>query len=186
MAEGIFIKTSTLKKNTIIDGSVDPDLFVQYIYLAQDIHIQNYLGTQLYERLQEGVIADDLTADETLLIDKYIQPALIHYAMAEYLPFAAYKVAQGGVFKYNGEASFQSPKDEVDRLVSMETSYAENYAQRLVDYLRYNEDLYPLYNANQDENIDPSYNVFRMLGWKIGGDGCKPKKRTINENLPWH
>ena len=47
MAQVLFIKVSTLKKHTILDGNVDVDKLLPYIKIAQEIHIQNFLGTKL-------------------------------------------------------------------------------------------------------------------------------------------
>ena len=44
----LFIETGDLKRMTILDGNVDTDKFINYIKIAQEIHIQNYLGTKLY------------------------------------------------------------------------------------------------------------------------------------------
>ena len=51
MATALFIKRSDLVKNTIMSGSVDTDKFIQYIKIAQQIHIRNYLGTDLYNKI---------------------------------------------------------------------------------------------------------------------------------------
>jgi hypothetical protein len=45
MATALFIKRSDLVKNTALNANVDTDKFIQFIALAQEIHIQNYLGT---------------------------------------------------------------------------------------------------------------------------------------------
>ena len=44
MATALFITSKDLKQNSLIDGSVDIDKFVYFIKIAQQIHIQNYLG----------------------------------------------------------------------------------------------------------------------------------------------
>ena len=49
MAKALFIKRADLVKNTAISGNVDVDKYIQFIKLAQDIHVQNYLGTDLYK-----------------------------------------------------------------------------------------------------------------------------------------
>ena len=56
MAEVLLISQKDVKRNSIIDGSVDSDKFLQYIKLAQDKHIQQYLGTDLIEALQTKTI----------------------------------------------------------------------------------------------------------------------------------
>ena len=52
----LFISRTDLVKNTILDGNIDTDKFTQFIKIAQDIHIQNYLGTKLYDRLTNDII----------------------------------------------------------------------------------------------------------------------------------
>ena len=167
MAVALFIKTADLKKNTIINGSTDVDKFMQYIKIAQEIHIQNYLGTDLYTRLQEGIIAADLNANETILLNDYVQDALIHFAMAEYLPFSAYQVANGGVFKHNSENSVTVDKSEVDFLAQKERNFAEYYAKRLTDYLKFNQSLFPEYTTNTDNDIYPDGSVNYSGGWVL-------------------
>jgi hypothetical protein len=47
MATALFISTTDLKKNSIIDGNVDIDKMIQFVKVAQQIDIQNLLGTDL-------------------------------------------------------------------------------------------------------------------------------------------
>jgi hypothetical protein len=51
MATALFISRTDLVKNTILDGNVDTDKFIQFIKISQQIDIQNYLGTDLYNKL---------------------------------------------------------------------------------------------------------------------------------------
>lgn len=167
MATALFIDAETLKRNTIIDGSVDPDKFMQFIKIAQNIHLQNILGSKLYERLQAGIVADDLTADETTLIDDYIQDCLIHYASAEYLPFSAYQINNGGVYRHTSENAQTTSIDDINNLSKKERSYAEYYAKRLVKYLCDNSSLYPEYTETQDSGIYPTKQIKYTGGWHI-------------------
>ena len=96
MATALFISRTDLVKNSVIAGSTDTDSFIQFIKIAQEIHIQNYLGTKLYDRISADIIADTLTGDYLELVTDYIQPMLIHYAMVDFLPFAAYQVKSWG------------------------------------------------------------------------------------------
>jgi len=165
MATALFISAEDIKKNTLLSGSVDVDKFINYIKIAQEIHLQNYLGTDLYTRLQAGIVANDLTSLETTLINDYIQDALIHFATAEYLPFAAYQVANGGVFKHTSENSFNADKSEVDFLVQKERDFAQYYVKRLVDYLCENSEDYPEYSTNTGSDINPSKTINYSGGW---------------------
>ena len=120
MATPLFIKRSDIVKNTALSGSVDPDKFLQFVKLAQEIHIRNFLGTDLYDKISSDIIGSSLTGDYLSLVNDYIQPMLIHYAMAEYLSFASYTISNGGVFKHNSENASQPTKEEVDVLITKE------------------------------------------------------------------
>ena len=167
MATALFISTADIKKNTILNGNVDEDKFLHVIKISQEIHIQNYLGTKLYDRLQAGMIAADLTPDEDTLLDDYIKDALIHWSMAEYLPFAPYQVQDGGVFRHFSENSNNTDKEEIDSLVQKERDWAEYFTKRMVDYLCANESLYPEFSTNVENDIRPDKTVNYTGGWYL-------------------
>lgn len=81
MAKVLFIKREHLVENSVISGNVDSDKILPFIEIAQEIHIQSYLGSKLYDKLKADIVADTLTADYTTILDDYIQPMLIHFAM---------------------------------------------------------------------------------------------------------
>jgi len=80
MAKALFASTAYVKKKSIISGSVDPDKMLQFIETAQDMHIQNYLGTTLYKQLMllisNGTITDVGNEKYRDLLDDYIKPML--------------------------------------------------------------------------------------------------------------
>ena len=166
MAQVLFIKVSTLKKNTIIDGNVDVDKILPYIKIAQEIHIQNFLGTKLYEALETKITNNNLAGHYLTLMNNYVQPALIHFAMMDYLPFAAYQVKNAGVFKHISENAESVTKTEVDYLVNKEREFAEYYIRRMIDYLSFNSANFPEYNTNVNEDVYPDKdNLFN--GWVL-------------------
>jgi len=167
MATALFIKRADLVKNTALNGSVDTDKFIQFIHIAQEIHVRNYMGTDLYDKISADIIAGSLSGDYLELINDYIQPMLIHYAMAEYLPFAAYTIANGGVYKHNSENSSIASKEEVDLLINRERDYAEYYTQRFIDYMSFHADeKFPEYYTNNNEDIYPDKDVL-FHGWSL-------------------
>ena len=101
--KALFITLEELKRKSIIDGNVDTDKLIQFVEVAQDTVIQNYLGTRLYDTLQTQVINDTLTANNSTLVNTYIKPMLIWYTQATYLPYAAYQISNGGIYKHNSE-----------------------------------------------------------------------------------
>ena len=156
MATALFIKRSDIVKNTALSANVDTDKFIQFIALAQEIHVQNYLGTDLYDKISADIIGGTLSGDYLDLVNDYIQPMLIHFAMIEYLPFAAYSISNGGVFKHNSENSSLATKEEIDFLIQKERDYAEYYAQRFIDYMSFNApSKFSEYYSNNNEDIYP-------------------------------
>ena len=127
MAQALFINRKDLVKFTAMNGNVDTDSFIQYVKIAQDIHVQNYIGTDLYNKIQADIISSSLTGDYLSLVTDYIKPMLIHWAMVEYLPFAAYTVSNKGVYKHSSENSENVSKDEVDFLIEKERNTAQYY-----------------------------------------------------------
>tara|TARA_R110000772_G_scaffold5037_3_gene18035 strand:+ start:2460 stop:2960 length:501 start_codon:yes stop_codon:yes gene_type:complete len=166
MATALFITPTDLKRNSLVDGNVDTDKFIQFIKIAQQIHIQNYLGTALYDRISADVIAGTLTGNYLFLVNEYIKDMLIHFAMVDYLPFAAYQVANGGVFKHISENSESVTKNEVDTLIDKHRNFAQFYTRRFIDYICFNNNLFPEYNANQNADMYPDTDA-NFVGWVL-------------------
>jgi len=74
MAQGLFISTNDIVKFTNLNGNLDPDIYTQYIYQAQQLHIQNYLGTKLYDKINDGIVNSNLASPYTTLTEKILQP----------------------------------------------------------------------------------------------------------------
>ena len=58
--KALLISRNDVVRFTTINGNVDVDKFIQYVSIAQDIHIQGMLGTKLLEKIQAEIIAGTL------------------------------------------------------------------------------------------------------------------------------
>ena len=166
MATALFISRDELIKYTALNGNIDTDNFIQWVKLAQDIHIQNYLGTDLFNKINADLVANTLSGNYLMLVNVYIKPMLIHWSMVEYLPFAAYTIANKGVYKHNSENSSNVDKSEIDFLVEKERSIAQSYTRRFIDYMSFNNNLYPEYNSNSNADVFPSKEA-DFIGWVL-------------------
>jgi NAD+--asparagine ADP-ribosyltransferase len=166
MATALFIKRGDLVRNSILDGNIDTDKFIQFVKIAQEIHIRNYTGTDLYNKISADIIAGTLSGDYLELVNTYIQPMLIHYAMVDYLPFAAYQVKNGGVYKHISENGESVDKSEIDYLVNKQRDFAEYYTRRFIDYMNFNESSFPEYRSNTNDDIHPD-NDATFNGWVL-------------------
>ena len=167
MAEAILITRKDVVKFTAMNGNVDTDKFIQYIKIAQDVHVQNYLGTDLLESIQAKIIAGTLTGDYLSLVTDYVKPLLCHWAMVEYLPFAAYTIANKGVYKHSSENAENVSKEEVDFLIEKERTTAQYYTDRFIDYMSFNaSSKFPEYYSNNNEDIFPDKDA-NFSGWVL-------------------
>jgi len=166
MATALFISRTDLVKNSILDGNVDTDKFIQFIKIAQQIDVRNYLGSELYNRISNDITNSTLSGNYLTLVNDYIQPMLIHFAMVQYLPFAAYQIKNGGIYKHQSESAESVSKDEVDYLVQKERDFAEYYTKRFIDYMAFNQTLFPEYTSNSNDDIYPDTNDL-FNGWVL-------------------
>lgn len=167
MAQALFVTTKDIQRFTAMNGSVDPDNFIQFVKTAQDLEIQNYLGTDLFNKINTEIIADTLANPYLALVNTYIKPMVIHWAMVYYLPWAAYTVANRGIYKHNSENSETVDKTEVDYLVEKERSIALAYSQKFIDYMCYNKSSFPEYSSNTNEDVKPSKTANNFGGWQL-------------------
>ena len=170
MATVLFINRTDLIRNSILDGNVDTDKFIQFVKISQQINIQNYLGTELYNKfttiIGNGEIDTDPYVNYKMLLNEYVQPMLIWYAQVDYIPFAAYQIKNGGVFKHTSENAETVSKTEVDYLVEKARTYADWYSRRFIDYMAFNQQLFPEYTSNINNDIYPSYDA-TFNGWVL-------------------
>jgi len=178
MATVLFINRTDLVRNSIIDGNVDTDKFIQFIKIAQQIDIQQVIGTKMYDGLTAAIV-DGINLPENArwktILDEYIVNMLIWYAQSNYIPFAAYQIKNGGVFKHTSENAQTVDKNEVDFLVEKARTNAEWYSRRFIDFMSFNQATYPEYTNNVNDDIYPSYEA-TFNGWVLWG--TNPKQRT--------
>lgn len=169
MSKALFITVKDLKDNSIISGTTDADKLIHFIEVAQDIHIQQYLGTRLYEKLQTLIIGNTINdvanADYKSLRDTYIKPMLIWFTQVEYLPFSMFKIDNGGLSKHRGESDDFVNYSDIDRMESKARARAEFYTARFTDYMCNNSHKFPEYlnNSNGDMRPDRDSNSFSSI-----------------------
>ena len=155
MAKALFVSDTYVKKKSIISGNVDPDSMLQFIETAQDMHVQNYLGTELYRKLMllvsDGTITEVANADYKGLLDDFIKPMLAWYTQAEYIPFASYTLSNKGLFKHSSDNASVLDREEIAGLANRANDKAVFYTNRLINYLCDNSTLFPEYNSTTED-----------------------------------
>jgi hypothetical protein len=167
MAQALFVSREDIVKFTSLSGNVDVDNFIQWVKVAQDIHIQNYLGTDLFNKINNDIVAGTIANPYLALLTTYIKPMVIHWAMVEALPFMHYTIANKGIYKHGSENSETATIEEVEKLVDKYRSIAQNYTDRFIDYMCFNSTTFPEYLSNSDNDISPDKKINNYGGWYL-------------------
>jgi hypothetical protein len=166
MSKALFITRHDISVFTAANGNIDNDKLLPFINQAQDIHIQNYLGTDLYNKIQADIVASTLTGNYLTLVNDYIKDMLLHWSMVEYLPYAGVNIANGGIYTKNPENSTALTKEHVDSLIERSRTTAQFYTNRFIDYMAFNQTLFPEYNSNSNDDMSPDYKA-DFGGWVL-------------------
>ena len=153
----LMISATRLKKDTALGGSVDDNLIMPYILLAQDMYILPILGTDLDAKIKSDIQAGSLTGNYKTLVETYIQPALVQFSFAELAPFMRLRFVNNaivvmGATEQSSSATYEDLRPVIDRAKDA----AEFYRQRCIDYLRNNSSLFSEYTSNTGSDLDPT------------------------------
>tara|TARA_R110000822_G_scaffold113642_1_gene244830 strand:+ start:164 stop:754 length:591 start_codon:yes stop_codon:yes gene_type:complete len=146
MESVLLVSEQRMKNWTSLDNNIRIDVLTPSILLAQDSQIQNLLGTPFYKRLKEGVIANDLTVNESAFLKDYIGPCLIQYSLYYLLPNLKYKIVEKGILNGTSEETQPTTLDEMKYLREQALDMAQFYSKRLQEFLCDNPGMFPLYN----------------------------------------
>lgn len=166
----IYITREDLVRHTPLSGNLDMDKIIHFAKIAQDIHVQGYLGTKLYNKINQDIVDSTLSGDYETLVKTYLKPVVIHLTFLEFLPFSQYTIGNNGVFKKSSENSEQPSIEEMQMMKEAARDTADHYVRRLIDHLRYESGrrTYPEYNlvsTNSDE-MRPQKDI-SFGGWQI-------------------
>jgi len=167
MSQALFISREDLLKYTFLSGQLDEDKILQFVKLAQDLNIVPLLGTDLYNKINNDIVAGTLANPYLALVNDYIKPILIHWSIAHYLPFASYSASNKGVNKPTSENAETVAKEEIDSLSAKHKGFAQSYSTKFSNYMAFNYGSFPEWSTNTDADQTPSSNVGSFGGWVL-------------------
>lgn len=166
MSKALFVTRNDISTFTAANGAIDSDKLLPFLNIAQDIHIQNYLGTDLYVKIQNDIVGGTLAGNYLSLVNDYIKPMLLHWSLVQYLPFGSVNIANGGIYQKNPENSTAITREHVDYLVEKARTTAQFYTNRFIDYIKDNSNLFPEYYSNTQSDMYPD-DVANFGGWVL-------------------
>ena len=156
MARPIFISEGFFKENSAVDENVDMKQINPTIWQCQIQHIQNVLGTKLYDKILSDISASTLTGDYLTLVDNYCADALVYWVMYEVQIPLLFKFRDKNVSKKSSDNAFPVSTKELSRIENRYKDKAEFFTKRISDYLCTNSDLFPEYNTeNEFDEVRP-------------------------------
>lgn len=168
-----YLSVNTLKENSTLDKNIEDKVLQRSIIDAQDIDIQNILGTDLYESINTKIKTSSLTGNYKTLMDNYIQPCLLKFTIFRALLHVWIKLRNSSAVNIENDEMKSVEEAKFNRLRREASDDAEYYSNRLKDYLYYNSTLYPEYNTNTDDDVDPSTTNSYFCGIQLdGNDKC--------------
>ena len=168
-AEVLFVNPDYMKRITQLNGGVEEATMVPAIILAQDKYMQQYLGTDLLNKLKADIAASGPAGDYATLLDTYVRKATAWWAMVEMLPNLFVQLDNGGLVIRTAENTTAISEDDLHREVEQARQNAQFYTTRLVDYLRQNSGAFPEYNSNSANDMSPETQVYYQNGMTISG-----------------
>lgn len=163
----LLVTKEDVVKFTSLSGNFDFDKLSPFIKVAQDIQVQELLGTNLYRKILTDVEAGTLSGNYQILVLQYVQPMLIHYSMADLMLFHGYEINNAGILRNTPENTQLPEKAEIDSLVKRQRDIAETYRVRLFDYLSYYPQYFPEYTSNQNNGQYPSSDPSNYVNWNL-------------------
>ena len=175
-AEVLYVNPDYMKRLTQLNGGVEDAVMVPAIILAQDKYLQQYLGTDLHEKLKAEISGGSLTGNYETLVDTYVRKVTVWWAMVEMLPNLYVRLDNGGLVIRSAENTSPISESDLHREIENARQNAQFYTTRLVEYLCYNQSLYPEYNSNSGADMSPEFSTYYQNGMtvSIGHEGYDP------------
>jgi len=151
------IDIATIKKIGFVNKNVDDPIISTTLRRVQDTMILPILGTTFYKRLLAGITDDDLTADETNLLNNYIAPCIIAGVDYRIINALTYETRSKTVGTSRDEhINPVTIQENLMRTEDLKRDY-ETYRESLVGFLQDNRALFAEYNnfVCSNENIAP-------------------------------
>ena len=174
----LLISESYIKSVTNISDNIAGDYLLPSIKLAQDIELEQTIGTQLLQKIQKLVYDNDISDEENsnykLLLDKYIQPYLAYATIKHLTPTVAYKLANQGVIRTDDEKSYNITSNEVDKVIDYYSHIANTFKKRLQLFLIANYNEFPEL-LNWKSISDIRANLYSAAGCNVNLGGPRGK-----------
>lgn len=151
--EILLIDPAYLKRYTQVNGQVDEDRLPPAIMAAQDIHLEQYLGSDLMDALKTKAQAGTLAGAYETLLNNYVRKALAWFTVVELVADLRVQVRNGGLFVGSPEGGTAITPDELTTTREAARAKGEFYLSQMCRYLSNNAGSLPEYGTNVQNRL---------------------------------
>ena len=171
MTKILLISEDYIKTNSGLNDNVWGSYLTPAIREAQDIKLQQILGTPLYkslmEKVENGTIRNDDFKPYKTLLDDYVQICLMYQTISDLVPIIGVKLTNLGVVVSNDEHLTNLSQSERELVQTYYEQRAEFYGKRLQEFLKDNAKDYK--EMGECEDIKPTLNSAASTQLYLGG-----------------
>lgn len=160
MADVLLISADYLKRYTKLNEGVEDTYIYPSVTLAQEKHLQSYLGTALYEKIINDTASGSISGNYLTLRNDYIRRAVAWWTMVELIPDMYVKVDNGGLMIRVSEDTTTITQDDLRNEQDRARSNAMYYTDRMRRYICTNSELFPEYSEIEEGDIPAQKDVF--------------------------
>lgn len=164
-----FISPSKIKQEAYVDENVDEKYLSDTILWCQELYTKEMVGTALYDEIAAQILASTLTANNTTLLNSYLQPALKWWVLYEAMDMLNIKITNKAVVKKKSDNSDPVTLDEILHLKEKFRNLAERWDEKTRLYLIENSATFTLYlnPGSATDTIHPKGLTYGT-GWFLG------------------
>lgn len=157
----LLISEDLLKSETIVNDNINSQSITPSILIAQEIGLQQVIGTKLYKKILSLVdgdtIDDDVNADYKILLDNYIRPYLVNKSISDLVYNLTFKVRQIGVVQLSDEKINTLQLNNLMFLKQRYDNQASYYSILLYNFIKHNRSKYPEFSSNKCYETSSGY-----------------------------
>lgn len=169
MTKILLISEDYIKTNSGLNNNVWGSYLTPAIREAQDIKLQQILGTPLYKSLMEkaenGAIRNDDFKPYKTLLDEYVQIYLMYQTISDLVPIIGVKLTNLGVVVSNDEHLTNLSQSERELVQTYYEQRAEFYGKRLQEFLKDSD----FEELEECADIHPTLDTVAETGLFLGG-----------------
>jgi len=152
LKDELIIPIEQITATSMLDLNINLDKLIYAVVNSQKLYLEPLIGSAMVRKLQET----NLTFEYDLLLDRFLNDALINWGISECIQGLAYSVAQGGIYRHDASDSELPDAKEIATIRQNYLSKGDEFGRRLIDFLNKNKSYYPEYSQNSGDGLNSS------------------------------